>query len=150
MDQNTGGRAIIKSFIQQLLCQHEFTDISLSVEALEDLQRGNIQALCWLFGQLIRILPRTVAVFCIVDGVMYYERDDFVESFGNVLLSILQLSQDGGAQAPVKVLLTSPMRTAVVKEMFPDDKILSMDGMVRAGLVASDLRLGREMGSQLV
>ncbi|KAL1857622.1 hypothetical protein Daus18300_010262 [Diaporthe australafricana] len=146
-DAHTGGRALIQSFIHQLLCQFDFNSgsIPMAPEALDGVQQGDLGALCRLFELLVHMLPNTVALFCLVDGVVYYERDEFRDDLERVLMTILQLSDQAGAQAPVKVLLTSPTRTAVVRQPFPDDLILSMEGMARADLVASSSRLGREM-----
>lgn len=148
-DAHTGGRALIQSFIRQLLSRYDFDGggIPIAPEALDDVQSGSVSALCSLFERLVRMLPNGVALFCLVDGVVYYERDEFLDDLGRVLMTILQLSGQEGVQAPVKVLLTSPTRTAVVRQPFPDEMILSMDGMVRADLVASSSRLGRELSS---
>lgn len=148
-DAHTGGRALIQSFIRQLLCQYDFNggNIPVTPEDLDDVQNGDVRALCTLFERLVEMLPKSVALFCLVDGVVYYERDEFLNDLGRVLMSILQLSDQEGVHAPVKVLLTSPTRTAVVRQPFPDDMILSMEGMVRADLVASSSRLGRELSS---
>jgi hypothetical protein len=148
-EAHTGGRAIIQSFIRQLLCQYDFNggNISMEPEALDDVQNGDVDALCSLFERLVHMLPNGVALFCLVDGVVYYERDEFVHGLEQVLMTILQLSDKEGMQAPVKVLLTSPTRTTRVRQPFPDDLILSMEGMVRADLVASSSRLGRELSS---
>lgn len=148
-DAHTGGRALIQSFVRQLLCQYDFNggNIPVTPEDLDDVQNGDVRALCTLFERLVQMLPKSVALFCLVDGVVYYERDEFLDDLGRVLMSILQLSDQEGVHTPVKVLLTSPTRTAVVRQPFPDDMILSMEGMVRADLVASSSRLGRELSS---
>lgn len=148
-DTHTGGRALIQSFIRQLLCQYDFNggSIPMAPEELDDVQNGDVSALCSLFERLVHMLPKSVAVFCLVDGVVYYERDEFLVDLEQVLMTILRLPDQEGVQAPIKVLLTSPTRTAVVRQPFPDDLILSMEGMVRADLVASSSRLGRELSS---
>lgn len=150
-DPHVGGRALIQSFICQLLCQFDFNSggIPMGPEALDEVQQGDLRALCRLFELLVHMLPNTVALFCLVDGVVYYERDEFRDDLGWVLMTILRLSDQAGTQSPVKVLLTSPMRTAVVRQSFPDELILSMEGMARADLVASSSRLEREMSSGL-
>lgn len=155
---HTGGRGLIQSFLYQLLRHGEFHQhpsggIPVPKAALDDIQDGDIDTLCNLFVTLVHMLPNTVTLFCIIDGVLYYERPEFVHDMEKVLMVILQLSNDDGrgiVQAPVKVLLTSPTRTRVVRAPFPDELILSMEGMARAGLVASSSRLKRETGSELV
>lgn len=58
-----------------------------------------------------------------------------------MLLRPFEESLSGGS----KVLLTSPTRTAVVRQPFPDDLALSMEGMAWAYLVISSLRLVRKL-----
>lgn len=148
-DAHTGGRALIQSFICQLLRQYDFTGdgIAIAPEDLDDIEQGDVGTLCRVFERLVHMLPHSVALFCLVDGVVYYEREEFLHDLERVLMTILQLSDQEGVQAPIKVLLTSPTRTAVVRQPFPDELILSMEGMVRADLVASSSRLGRELSS---
>lgn len=153
VDSQTGGLAVIRSLIQQLLSQTasgEFgacEPIALTEEEFQGMQQGDLGMLCRLFMELVRRLPRTAPVFIVLDGVVFYEREEFWRDFQRVLVSILQLSSEWQTQAPVKVLVASPMPTARVREIFPNDLIMSMQGMASAGLVASTARLEREFGS---
>ncbi|KAI8718085.1 hypothetical protein NCS52_00886500 [Fusarium sp. LHS14.1] len=146
-DSYIGGRAIIESFICQLLCQHDFSATALASSVSEELIRhGDIEELCTMFKWLVHQLPEGVVLVCMIDGVVYYERPWFRDGLGLVLVALLKMSEDETTQAIVKVLLTSPTRTTEVRRTFPDDLILSMDAMAYNGSVASQGRLKRQLG----
>lgn len=148
-DTHTGGRAIIQSFIGQLLQQFEFGGTqTLNLHMDEDkIRMGEVYDLCELFAALVRALPNLVVLVCLIDGVLYYEREEFKKDMAVVLKAILELSTDESVAVPVKVLITSPTKTIEVRQSFPDDLILSMDAMAPAGLIASSSRLSREIHS---
>lgn len=146
-DTYAGGRAIIQSFIAQLLQQFEFGNPHVPNLQMNEgkIRTGDIGELCRLFEALVRALPNFMVLLCLIDGILYYERDEFQEDMAVVLSAILKLSADDSVAVSVKVLITSPTKTTEVRRPFPDDLILSMDGMAPAGLIASSSRLGREL-----
>ena len=143
-DSHTGGRAIVQSFICQLLCQYDFSAAQLPPVNQESVRNGDIEHLCWVFKDLIRLLPNSLVVVCIIDGILYYERPSFLKEMGMVLISIMQMSQQTSGAA-LKLLITSPTGTTETRQPFSDGQILSMDAMVQPGLVASRSRLEREL-----
>lgn len=149
---HTGGRLLLQSFIRQLLERYDFHRSQQPGPPPEEarlIQNGDVAALCRLFEALVHALPHGVVLFCIVDGVLYYEREDFKDDLSRVLVCILGLSQDRRLRVPVKVLITSPTKTLLVRGPFTDDRILTMEGLVYSGMVASSSRLGREMNGEL-
>ncbi|KAJ4416163.1 hypothetical protein N0V82_006923 [Gnomoniopsis sp. IMI 355080] len=146
IENHTGGRAIIQSFIVELIQRFDFGSIQMPTLQCDDnkIRMGDVDELCKLFEALIRVLPNHVVIICLIDGIMYYERDEFKNDMAVVLSAILKLSADRSIAVPVKVLITSPTKTAEVRQPFPDNLILSMDAMAPAGMVASSSRLGRE------
>ncbi|KAK0752938.1 hypothetical protein B0T18DRAFT_395663 [Schizothecium vesticola] len=146
-DPNTGGRAIIQSFVCQLLCQVEGLDLStLADQGIDEtlIRMGDVEELCNIFVWLVDRLPQGIVVFCVLDGVVYYERRGFEEDMAFVLMTLLRLSAEGGTAAAVKVLLTSPSRTVTIRQPFPDDLILSMEAMPPLDQEASASRLERQ------
>ena len=145
-DEYAGGRALIQSFICQLLCQHDFDSALRSSEVAQQLvEFGDIEELCKLFEMLVYRLPREVVLLCLIDGVVYYEREEFEDDIGLVLATLLKLSCEQGTHAAVKVLITSPTKTVDVRQPFPDELILSMESLAGSGMVASRERLVREL-----
>ncbi|KAG5798515.1 hypothetical protein H9Q69_002457 [Fusarium xylarioides] len=150
VDQHTGGRAIIQSFICQLLCQYDFsTSISAGDVRPDLLYRGDIHELCCLFERIVFQLPKSTLLVCLIDGIVYYEREEFKESMADVLVTILRISQEQKTNAIVKVLVTSPTRTIEVRQPFPDELILSMESRARSVVTPSKGRLQRQLGEQV-
>ncbi|KAK0719490.1 hypothetical protein B0H67DRAFT_551839 [Lasiosphaeris hirsuta] len=148
-DDYTGGRAIIQSFIGQLLCQYNFDGTLLANEVSEGLiQLGDVGELCDLFELLVHRLP-SVVLLCLIDGIVYYEREEFEEDMELVLVTLLKLSNEQNTRAAVKVLITSPTKTTDVRQPFPDELVLSMGAMAGAGNMApSRGRLLRELSEE--
>ncbi|KUI60968.1 hypothetical protein VP1G_08146 [Cytospora mali] len=145
-DRHTGGLALIQSFICQLLCQFDFSrKLPTSMIVKEMVQKGDIHELCGLFKQLVNLLPNSVVLVCLIDGILYYEREEFLEDMGHVLVTILRISSEQSTKATVKVLITSPTRTTEARKPFRDDLIVSMDALALPGMVASKGRLERQL-----
>ena len=146
VDSYVGARAMIQTFICQLLCQFDFgSAMPSSAVSRELVQSGDVEALCGVFLTLVHRLPRSIALICIIDGIVYYERPEFCDDLGVVLAAILRLSGEQSTQAAVKVLVASPIKTNEVRLPFPDELILSMDAIARPGWVASRTRVERQL-----
>jgi hypothetical protein len=146
-DLHTGGRAIIQNFICQLLCQFDFDTRSFASEKLDEhlIQLGDIGELCRLFQWLVGKLPQSVVLFCLIDGVGYYEREEFQHDIGFVVEKLLRISAEKKTQAGVKILLTSSSRTTYIRQPFPDELVLSIESIARANMVPSKSRLERQL-----
>ncbi|XEV04922.1 hypothetical protein FSHL1_010209 [Fusarium sambucinum] len=149
-DEHTGGLAIIRSFIRQLLCRYDFSNCILVNDVRPDLLcHGDINELCCLFERLIFQLPRNTLLVCLIDGVVYYEREEFIQSMGDVLISLLRISNEQRTGASVKVLLTSPTKTMTIRKPFPDELVLCMEAKARSGVLAGKGRLERQLNEQM-
>lgn len=146
-DQYTGGRAVIQNFICQLLCQYDFDKRLLASEKLDKhlIQLGDVNELCKLFQWLVSQLPQSVVLFCLLDGVGYYERTEFEHDMGLVVENLLKISASEKLQAAFKVLLTSSSRTNYIRQPFPDELVLSIESMARIDMVPSKSRLERQL-----
>ncbi|OAF59906.1 hypothetical protein VC83_03008 [Pseudogymnoascus destructans] len=91
-DRHTGGRTIIQNFICQLLCQFDFDTRSFASEKLDEhlIKLGDVGELCRLFQWLVGKLPQSVVLFCLIDGVGYYERKEFEHHIGFVVEKLAQ------------------------------------------------------------
>jgi hypothetical protein len=151
VDEHTGGRAIIQNFICQLLCQFDSDIRALASEKLNEnfIQAGDIEELCNLFQWLISQLPRSVVLFCLLDGVVYCESKEFEDDTGFVLVTLLKISAEQETQAGVKILITSPSKTNSIRKPFPNELILSMESMARSNMTPSKRRLERQLNEQI-
>ncbi|KAL1891095.1 hypothetical protein Sste5346_007921 [Sporothrix stenoceras] len=143
-EDDTGGRAIISSFICQLLCAHDFgSELPFGPEIEDTILYGEVNELCNVFSTLVRQLPRSVVLVCVIDGAAYYERREFLDNTAVVLAHILRLSADSSVLAVFKVLITSSTPTIHIRQPFPDEMILSMAAMGDAEWEPSQARLNR-------
>jgi len=145
-----GGRAMLLSLIGQLLREHTFDTRSLHREInLASLQEGKVDELEKLLGWLVRQLPQTITLFCIIDGVVLYERPEHWDEAWPELAFLLSLTAESAAvAATVKVLFASTPGPVLVKSAF-DEAILNVDALPQLEWTPSDDRLLREMGDGL-
>ncbi|KAF2136545.1 uncharacterized protein K452DRAFT_279824 [Aplosporella prunicola CBS 121167] len=137
--------AMIKSLVAQLLSQHEFNLRDLPYQQ-NRIQEGNFQELCCLFVYLVRQLPRSATLFCLIDGIVYYEREEFLDGMHLAFNYFSQMIADPGIEATFKLLATSPTRTTDLRQYFPDDWILSMSSLQTSNLGPSEMRVWRKLG----
>ncbi|KJR86283.1 uncharacterized protein SPSK_02273 [Sporothrix schenckii 1099-18] len=123
---HVGGRAIISSFICQLLCAYDFgPELPIDATREDAVVDGDLDELCGIFGALVSRLPPDLVLVCVVDGAAYYERPEFLADASVVLACILRLSMDDSVSAVVKILVASPVPTTHIRRPFSDDTILS-------------------------
>lgn len=107
----------------------------------------SIEGFDLLVTWLVRSLPRTVTLFCFVDGVAMCERPEHWDTAAPALLCLLHLVRDLAVQATVKVLFTSTPGPQFVRSDFDDeDLIVNVGTLPRLGMAPSDARMVRELG----
>jgi hypothetical protein len=142
-DAFTGGRALIQALVLQLLQQQPHMTISPSPWEFQPdrVHQGDLHRLCHLFGLLVHRLPSELTLFCFIDGLVFYKRDEFIAEGQFVLAEILRLFGDPAIQANVKLLITSPWRSDMAHQFFQDHEILHMQGMPSVELTPSSSRV---------
>ncbi|KAI1362584.1 hypothetical protein F5Y08DRAFT_270953 [Xylaria arbuscula] len=127
-----GPCGIVRSLIGQLLVSWpthgpdlSFTDDVDSL--LFAVQENSIDALCYLFQELLRQLPPESVVYCIIDGVSMYEtsylnRKDDMDSLVEVFRDLTSVFPIHEAPGPViKVLLASADKSTDVYRLLPSE-----------------------------
>lgn len=145
LDSQDGGHLMIKNLTVQLLQQHKFNIRNL--ERYVDLtlaNSGDVKQLLTLFRYLILQLSDHT-VFCIVDGIKYYERDHFLRDMSLVLSALLDLTEDTNMRSVFKILVASPSPTTIVRQAFSTDEILSLAPTSGLGQGSSTIRLARNL-----
>ena len=142
---------MLASLIDQLLRQHAFdTRPMYGAVDLAALQAGGLDALTQMLGWLVRQLPETITLFCIIDGVYLLERDEFQREARPVLLSLIHLAGDRSVAATIKLLLTSTPGTGIVRGAFEEeDLILNVNGLPQLGWAPNDERMIRELEGEM-
>lgn len=144
-EASLGPRAMLKSLIDQLLRQHTFDLHSLSrFVNVASLQSGNIDGLLWLLEFLRLQMPETLTLFFIIDGVVLFERPEFLDETSKILARLVRIAEDPRVKSPVKVLFASTPRTDVIT-FEEESSTLSVDSIPLAELVPSEERLVREI-----
>lgn len=156
---------MLRSLIAQLLCDYDFGPATALLPPGVDLsfiEEGSLACLRCLFDWLVRQLPGDVTLFCILDGIVFYEREEFEDPMLDALGDILSLTADDSIRAAVKVLVTSPWSTGTVRVAFEDEGsdddedggphppkslIIPLDSLPHSQLDPSDERMGRELGA---
>ncbi|GAW14979.1 hypothetical protein ANO14919_043870 [Xylariales sp. No.14919] len=106
-----GPQGMMRSLIVQLLSSSllkpnlEF----LTSDGLKVYQRHDLKSLCNLFVRLIQQLPQGVDVFCIIDGISWYEQNPWLSGLRSVtgMFEYLMEKLDPKYTAILKVLMTS-------------------------------------------
>jgi hypothetical protein len=145
MGEFVNENAMLRSLIGQLLRQFDF-DMRFLPHAIDP---SCPQAeLLILLDWLIRQLPPSHTLCCVIDGVAILERDEYEDESLPVLAKLVQLVNDPSVAAPIKLLLMSTPSTRVVRGVFEDEGlILNVNALPRQSLPSSDERVARVLGA---
>jgi len=149
-DLHTGGAGMIRNLLAQLLRQRTFDPTRLAAAGvnLTAVRADDAAHTAGLLGALVAQLAAADVLFCVVDGVRYYERARYVDGMGLVLRALLDMTRDPGVRCVVKVLVTSPSPTTIVRHAFEPECILSVQELP-AGREFSVTQLSRQLRGEL-
>ncbi|KAJ3578821.1 hypothetical protein NPX13_g1740 [Xylaria arbuscula] len=124
-DDYGGARTLIMSLLSQLLQQQQFDLSFIDYEMAYRMDRGDTQAFCYVFGRLVAQVNRQETVFCVIDGINFYEcnGEEEMRELSDVLRFLLDLTQRGSVY---KILVTSPSSTEDVREAVKDEDYLAL------------------------
>lgn len=86
--------------------------------------------LCTLFSLLVGALPRGSILFVVIDGISYYEDEERREECMEVLSTLTEVTRGSSAFANgclIKLLVTAPLRSHHVQDLFKDTETLDLD-----------------------
>lgn len=147
---NSGAHGLIRSFIHQLMDHCYFhcpVSVTGTARARHGTENDDLEALYPLFRSLVCAIPNHITVCCLVDGAVYYERDEFLDDMRGVMLPLLHLAGLDLMKGRLKVLFTSPTSTSYVRDWVAEESILSMTELGRPGLVSDEEGLERMLAS---
>jgi len=127
-DTAQGPKGMMRSLISQLLhvCQVRLDFVSLRLR--QQLERLDLKGLCECFSRIVKRLPATTVLFCIVDSINYFERRDWLDETTHIIDILQDLVDDSELEARLLLLMTSPIRTRHISNMFPPEARLSIRG----------------------
>ncbi|KAF6837853.1 hypothetical protein CPLU01_02739 [Colletotrichum plurivorum] len=120
---NGGPTAMMRSLIAQILLSRRIPppDLGfLSPDMLEACRYGDLRTLCDVFVEIVEQVPSHMTVFCIVDGVSWYEQHPWRADLHCVATMFEELikSSLAGRSGRLKVIFTSPDRsTDIVQQV---------------------------------
>lgn len=81
-----------------------------------------------------------------MDGIKYYEREEFLDDMGHVVSFLLDLEQSKGGANAFKLLITSPSATIIA---FEDEDVLLMATLRAAGAASNQSHFIREFKERI-
>ncbi|KAK6203699.1 hypothetical protein LQW54_008905 [Pestalotiopsis sp. IQ-011] len=138
-----GARKLIMSLLTQLLQQQQFDVSFIEHHLARSLDAGNIDAFCYVFGELLRQVKSTESVFCVIDGINFYEcyGEDLLQETAYVLRFLLDLTTRRGTV--FKILITSPSNTEDVRQAFRDEDFFGLPEQAKDTSGFSSLKFER-------
>lgn len=118
-----GPQGLIRSFLAQLL-QHWNEGASLGIDLADftsEHEGISMETLCQIFEILLKQVPKSSTVFCIIDDLAQFEREKWDEDYWHFLrmLGFLVMNQDSSVR--FKVLLTTSTKSKRLQEQIPEE-----------------------------
>lgn len=141
---------LLRSLIEQLVSHNFAWDLTfLNQRNLNELKAADLDSLYRVFRKLLLQLPRITLLYCMIDGITYYERFEHHSNFEVVIERLLDIIDDC-EKLVIKLLLTCHGRSTCIKDFIQDNDILTVPYTVdgdRQGF--SDYGWDGEMGKNL-
>lgn len=119
-DGMSGPRGMLRSLISQLILGFEAPLPNLafinSPDFLRNCHNHTLPALCHIFQQLVNQLPPNFTVFCLIDGITWYERNEWLDEVQNIVDLFQTMANDMAHGPRWKALMTSPNRSTEIRE----------------------------------
>jgi hypothetical protein len=132
-DVDASPAGLLCSLLRQLVRQHASFKLAKIIQKTI-LDSSDVNQLLDIFSTLIRQLPENVVLFCIIDGLSYYDDQMRGEETSSLIkrLASLSTSKDERKRCVFKLLLTTSRRlmSTAVDECFGWDEILTLQARV--------------------
>lgn len=128
-DDLVGPQGLMRSLVAHLVLSMVQNDYISDLEPIWfSAVQGNIdelsfQDICELFYHLMEIIPNEVKVYCVVDGISYYERPMWKENYDIMMKCFSSIIANKAIVAIFKLLLTSPTISRGLPDLLPHQKV---------------------------
>ncbi|KAL8894995.1 MAG: hypothetical protein Q9192_003908 [Flavoplaca navasiana] len=129
-DPDAHPKGMMNSMVSQLINQalDRFSGFSMGDSSLLDrgLDLGNLNS---IFDSLVMTLTGETILFCLIDGISYYEiedRENECEEVLSMLTSLVRRCQQIDHGPVIKFMVTAPLRSHLVCRLFREEEILDM------------------------
>jgi hypothetical protein len=89
--------------------------------------------ICHLFYRLVELVPRGITLYCVVDGISYYEKPVWREDYDLMMECFGGLVTNKAMGAIFKLLLTSPTTSRWLPTLMPHQRV-SLRNFKRKGM----------------
>ncbi|RSL55913.1 hypothetical protein CEP54_009122 [Fusarium duplospermum] len=149
-----GGYCMVASLVDQLLRDHDFDMFSLvesgdiDFDRIQPGQPGALEELLKILELLVQQLPETITLFCLIDGVILFEREE--ADALPVLACLLRLAGEPNLRAAVKILFTSCVLASRISKALPTVSLLVIErGVAQDDRVTPALGFTPGFGSEI-
>lgn len=135
-DSISGPRGLMRSLIAQLLLADVNFDLHFiySRQYFAELELHNIDFLCDTFEQLIRRLPADSTLFCLIDGVVFFDRSNWQDDLSIVVPKLTALAAGRSRIGPLfKLLMTNAQCSRWLRELVPPQDHLELSDVLSLG-----------------
>ncbi|KAL8857199.1 MAG: hypothetical protein Q9178_006254 [Gyalolechia marmorata] len=108
MDPIRGPTGIVRSLVRRLLDVQYFDLDFIDIGFEEQLRQYNMESLLDLFYLLFEQLPEDLVLFCVIDGVTFYESPGQMSGLETVIGFLVDLTKRRDTGPVFKLLLTTP------------------------------------------
>ena len=143
-------RQLVAGLACQLLTAWDDWDLSfLTTESIARLKDNSMRMLCRLFANLIKQLPEGQLVFCVMDGINYYETRFLQQDLLAFFSMLKDLNKDAEVKAVVKILITTPVASRCAGQILDKEQIVDVPKELdHTGQGFNSLVIGREAKGQ--
>jgi hypothetical protein len=119
-DSAPGPQGLMRSLLCQILQLFPVNlDFISSRRYRDQLESYDIRSLCDCFRKLVEQLPVDAVLICIVDGISFFERQEWGEACGIAIQDLRDLVYEDELGPVFKLLVTSPVRSRHIARLFP-------------------------------
>jgi hypothetical protein len=153
-DALSGPEGLIRSLVSQLtfaILQHSPGEVigrPNMATMPPDGHPAMTEHLCEIFWFLLGSIPPDIQVFCLIDGISWFEKDNWSKKYTMVMNMLHAATSEDHFGGQLKVLLTSPTKSRWLRDsLMPSQHIelRNIDNSMRTGSLLSDAR--KAMGS---
>lgn len=125
-DSLSGPQGLVRSLISQLLSFGNFDLAFINSRTSRDrIQSYELDHLCELFRELLHQIPIDVTVFCIIDSISLYERDEWNHDVCFVVRKLREITETVELNAVFKLFVASSGRSRHVNsQIAPQDQLI--------------------------
>ena len=108
MDPIRGPTGLVRSLVRQLLDVQHFHLEFIDLDFEEQLRQYDLSSLLDLFHSLFEQMPEDLVLFCVIDGVSFYESAGQIDDLATVISFLVDLTKRRDTGPVFKLLLTTP------------------------------------------